>query len=303
MHHPNTDTIDLTDVQLFVAVSTERSFVGASRKTGVPTSTVSRAVARLEESLGVRLLHRTSRTVVATEDGAWLAERALPLVDELGNVLSDVKARDDEPSGRLRVTAPVMTGAERIGPALIAFAAAHPKVEVELRLTNAVLNLREEGIDLAFRAGPVVDPEVVARKLWSVPFVLAASPGFVKKALGGRKRLSAAKLAQVAAVVTTTPGASWRFLGAGGKAAEIIPRPHFSVSDPRVAVAAARAGLGMVRAPAELIEREGRALVRLECELGEPEGRDLFAVYSSRRLLPARVRAAIDWVSKERSGA
>src|SRR3954447_7175043 len=111
MHHPNIETIDLTDVQLFVAVATERSFVGASHKTGVPTSTVSRAVARLEEALGVRLLHRTSRTVVATEDGAWRAERALPLVDERGNVLSDVKARDDEPSGRLRVTAPVMTGA------------------------------------------------------------------------------------------------------------------------------------------------------------------------------------------------
>lgn len=295
MHHPTHETIQLADVQQFVAVARLQSFVGASRKTGVPTSTLSRAVARLEETLGVRLLHRTSRKVVATPDGAWLLERAQPLLHELGDVLSDVQARDDEPSGKLRVTAPVVTGAERIGPALIAFAAAHPRLELELELTNAVLNLREEGIDLAFRAGPVTDPEVVARKLWSAPFALAASPGFVKKVLAGRRRLSAAKLAQVPAVVTK-PGARWRFLGATGKPVELVPRPHFSASDPRVAIAAARAGLGVVRAPAALIEREGKALIVLRCELGEPEGRDMFAVYPSRRLQPARVKAAIEWV-------
>jgi LysR family transcriptional regulator AphB len=297
MHHPIRETIDLTDVQLFVAVAKQQSFVGASRRTGVPTSTVSRAVARLEETLGVRLLHRTSRRVVATHEGAWLLERALPLTDELGNLLSDMRERDDEPSGRLRVTAPVVTGAERIGPALIAFAAAHPRLQLELQLTNAVLNLREEGIDLAFRAGPVTDPDVVARKLWSAPFALAASPAFVKRALAGGKRVSAAMLAEVAAVVTR-PGAPWRFLGPGGRPTELVPRPHFSANDPRVAVAAAKAGLGVVRAPRELIEREGKALVQLECELGQPEGRDMFAVYPSRRLLPARVKAAIEWVRK-----
>jgi LysR family transcriptional regulator, transcriptional activator AphB len=300
-HHPIPATVDLTDVQLFVAVAKQQSFVGASRKTGVPTSTVSRAVARLEEALGQRLLHRTSRKVVATQEGAWLLERALPLVDELRGLLEDVQERNDEPSGRLRVTAPVMTGAERIGPALIAFAAAHPQLELELRLTNAVLNLRDEGIDLAFRAGPVTDLDVVARKLWSAPFALAASPAFVKKRLGGRKRLSAAKLAELPAVVTQS-GAVWRFLGEGGKPAVLVPQPHFSANDPRVAVAAAKAGLGVVRAPRELIDREGQGLVLLECELGELEGRDMFAVYPSRRLLPARVKAAIEWVRKAPQG-
>jgi DNA-binding transcriptional LysR family regulator len=297
MHHPTGETIDLTDVRLFVAVAKQQSFVGASRKIGVPASTVSRAVARLEETLGVRLLHRTSRSVVATHEGAWLLERALPLIDELGNLLSDVRERDEEPSGRLRVTAPLVTGAVRIGPALIAFAAAHPRVQLELQLTNSVLNLREEGIDLAFRAGPVTDPDVVARKLWSAPFALAASPAFVKRALAGRKRVSAATLAELPAVVTQ-PGARWRFLGSGSRAAELVPRPHFRANDPRVAIAAAKAGLGVVRAPRELIEREGKALIQLECELGQPESRDMFAVYPSRRLLPTRVKAAIEWVLK-----
>jgi DNA-binding transcriptional LysR family regulator len=297
MHHPINDTIDMTDVQLFVAVARHESFVQASRRTGVPTSTVSRAVARLEDALGTRLLHRTSRRVVATQEGAWLLQRAAPLVDELSAVLDDVKERDDEPSGRLRVTAPVLTGAERIGQALIAYAAQHPRLSMELQLTNAVLDLRDEGLDLAFRAGPVTDPDVIARKLWALPFALAASPGFVKKELHGRKRLSAARLAEVPAVVTRA-GVAWRFQGPDGKLTDLTPRAHFSANDPRVAVDAAKAGLGVVRAPLELVTREGKALVKLDCELGEPEGRQMFAVYPSRRLLPLRVKAAIDWVLK-----
>jgi len=299
MHHPVNATIDTSDVQLFVAVARAASFVGASRKTGVPTSTVSRAVARLEDALGQRLLNRTSRRVVPTEEGVWLLERTGPLLDELGGALSDVKARGDEPRGTLRVTAPVMTGSERIGQALIGYAARHPGLSLDLRLTNAVLNLQEEGLDLAFRAGPIADSELVARKLWDAPFVLAASPSFAKKALAGRKQLTAAKLAELPAVVTQ-PGAPWRFRGKDGKLTELRPNPHFTVNDPRVAVAAAKAGLGVVRAPRELVQGEGSALTTLGCELGEPEARTLFAVYPARRLLPLRVRAAIDWVLKSR---
>lgn len=297
MNHPIDETMQLADVQLFASVARHASFVAASRRTGVPTSTVSRAVARLEDALGTRLLHRTSRKVVLTPEGAWLLERAAPLVDELRHALSDVKERGGELSGRLRVTAPVVTGSGRIGEALIAYAARHPRLSLELELTNAVLDLREAGFDLAFRAGPVTDPDVVARKLWSAPFALAASPQFVKRELDGLRKLSAERVERVAAVVSR-PNTVWKFVGRDGKPIEVRPREHFRANDPRLAVAAARAGLGVVRAPRELIELEGKALVTLDCELGELEGRDLFAVYPSRRLLPLRVKAAIDWVMK-----
>ncbi|RYZ01497.1 MAG: LysR family transcriptional regulator [Myxococcales bacterium] len=297
MHHPAVETIDLSDVQLFVAVARAASFVGASRKTGVPTSTVSRAIARLEESLGKRLLHRTSRRVSLTQEGAWLLERTASLMEELDVAVADLRARETVPSGTLRVTAPLMTGAEHIAPALLSFAAAHPRVRLQLELTNAVLALREEGLDLAFRAGPVVEADVIARKLWEAPFALAASPAFVKKALGGRSRVSAEQLAELPAVVAR-PGATWKLRGADGTVSELQPRERVAVSDPRVAVAAAQAGLGVVRAPLALVRRKGSGLVRLQCELGEPEPRALFVVYPSRRLLPLRVRAAIDWVAK-----
>ena len=297
MHHPMNETIDPSDVQLFVAVARAASFVGASRKTGVPTSSVSRAIARLEDRLGKRLLHRTSRRVTLTLEGAWLLERAAPLLDELGGALSRLGEQEREPSGVLRVTAPVMSGAEKIGPALIAFAAAHPRISLELRLTNAVLSLHEDGLDLAFRAGPITDTEVIAKKLFEEPFVLAAAPSLVKKVLRGRRRVTAARLAELPAVVAQ-PGAVWRFHDARGKTTELKPNARFSVNDPRVAVQGAKAGLGVVRAAKALVQREGRSLQILDCELGELEGRAVFAVYPSRRLLPLRVRAAIDWVDR-----
>lgn len=302
MHHPDYATVDLGDVRLFVAVARLASYVAASRKTGVPTSTVSRAVVRLEEALGTRLLHRTSRKVVPTQEGAWLLERAAPLLEELSTTLEDVKARDDEPSGRLRVTAPVATGSERVARALIEYAARHPRLSLDLQLSNRVLNLREEGLDLAFRAGPVTDGDLVAKKLWSVAFGLAASPSFVKKVLRGRRTLSAAKLAELPAVVTQA-GSRWVFRGPGAKLTPLKPNEHFIVNDPRVAVAAAKSGLGVLRAARELLRREGDALVLLECELGELQSREMYAVYPSRRLLPQRVKGAIDWVTKHGPGS
>ncbi|WP_232288243.1 substrate binding domain-containing protein [Anaeromyxobacter sp. K] len=231
---------------------------------------------------------------------ARLLARAAPLLDQLRDLLEDATERDEEPAGRLRVTAPVVTGAERVGRTLIAYAAAHPRVTVDLRLTNSVLSLVEEALDLAFRVGPVAEADVVARRLWAIPYALAASPALVARALGGRRRVDAARLARAPAVVTH-PGRPWRFRGADGAVRELRPNERFAASDPRVAVEAALAGLGVVRAPAEMVAA-ARGLVPLECALGEPEGRELFAVYPSRRLVPRRVRDAIDWVRRAGPG-
>lgn len=299
MLHPMSGMISLEDVRLFAAVAHHLSFVEAARRTGVPTSTVSRRVAQLEEALGVRLLQRTSRRVGLTGEGARLIERAGPLLDELGSVLDRAADREDEPAGRLRVTAPVMTGAQRIAPALFSFAARHPRLSLELTLTNAVVPLVEEGIDLAFRAGPVQDADLVARRMWSLPYALAASPRLVQDALEGRSRLARASLGSMPAVLSH-PGAAWRLRRRDGSIEEVRPRAKLCVNDPRVAITAAAQGLGVVCAPREVIEQQGEALVELTVTGRTIEPRELFAVYPSRRLLSTRVRLAIDWVMKHR---
>lgn len=290
------------DLRLFVEVARHASFTEGARRTGTPTSTVSRAILRLEGALGVRLLQRTSRRVTTTAEGAQLLERAGPLIEQLDALAEEITSQREEPAGRLRVTAPLVSGREHIGPALAAFAAANPAISVELHLSNAVVDLVEEGFDLGFRAGPVTQRELVARKLWSVPFAFAAAPSFVERALGGRTRLGRAQLETVPAVVIR-PGARWRLCGKDGAVVELRPREHLSVNDQAVMIEAARHGVGLVCLPRSLIERAGRSLVLLSSAVGEPEPRELFAVYPSRRLLSRRVRLAIDWVARHAAPA
>jgi LysR family transcriptional regulator AphB len=297
MLRPMNGMMSLDDVRIFLAVAQYSSFVEAARRTGVPTSTVSRRVAQLEEALGKRLLQRTSRRVGLTHEGERLRERAGPLLEGLASVLDKAADREEEPAGRLRVTAPVSTGAQRIAPALFSFAAQHPRLTLELRLTNAMVSLVEEGFDLAFRVGPVQDAELVARRMWSAPFALAASPRFVRQVLRGRTQLDRDSLGEVPAILTQ-PGGSWRLRRRDGSIEEFRPRERISVNDPRVAISAAAEGLGVVCAAKESIEQQGPALTQLTVTARTIEPRELFAVYPSRRQLPARVRLALDWVAK-----
>jgi DNA-binding transcriptional LysR family regulator len=285
--------ISLDDLRLFLAVARDRNFAAAAKRVGVPTSTLSRRIAALEASVGARLLQRSSRRVGLTDEGARLADRAGLALDELVALVDQAVDRDAEPAGRLRVTAPVLTGAQRLAPALFAFAAAHPKVDLELNLTNAVVPLVEQGYDLAFRAGPVRDRDLIARKLWSSPQAFAAAPSLLRE-LGGRTALTRATLERAPGIYTRKAG--WRLLCRDGSSDHVVARRRVVVNDPRVAIGAAVAGLGVVCAPVEALAAYGPELVQLTIVGRRPEPRDIFAVYPSRTLVPARVRAALAWV-------
>jgi len=295
MIHPGSGMIPLDDLQLFLAVARTRSFVAAARRLAVPTSTLSRRIAALEDALGARLLQRTSRRVGLTDEGARLAERAGTQLDDLVAVVDQTIDRDVEPAGRLRVTAPVLTGSHRIAPALFGFAAAHPRIVLELNLTNAVVPLVEAGYDLAFRVGPIRDRELIARKLWSLPQKLAAAPSVVRTQLAGKTRITRDALARVPAIVTRA--SRWNLVDRRGIVEEITARERVMVNDPRLAIAAAVAGLGVVCVTVDALEAYGPSLVELTVTGRRPEPRDLFAVYPSRTLVPTRVRAALAWVA------
>jgi len=196
--------IELDDYRIFVAVAREGSFVAASRKTGVPTSTVSRAVARLESRIGARLVHRTSRRVSLSSDGERLLARVGPLIDGLSTVIAETRDQTTQPAGVLRVTAPVVSGSGWVGRSLASFAEAYPRVQVELRVTNTVVDLVGDRFDLGFRGGPVEDARLVARRIWSAPNVLVASPAFVERALSGRRLVTRAQLESLPAIVHGT---------------------------------------------------------------------------------------------------
>lgn len=296
----------LDDLALFVAVARLGSFVGAARQTRTPTSTVSRTIARLEDRLEVPLFRRTSRKVSLTEEGRQLLLRAAPYLDGLGEALAEATDRRREPAGTIRITAPVFTGATRVTAALASFARAHPRITVEIDTSNAMRDLVLDGYDFGIRVGPNVDADFVARKLWTGRFGLFATEGVLYDALGarrGRGGKSARRDVDRATLergpcVVLRAAAAWRFRDRAGNLVEVKPRERFIVNDPRAAVQAARAGVGFVLAPLDAAA-DARELVAVTCERMVPEPTELHLVYPTRRLLPQRVRLAIEWLLRE----
>ena len=284
----------MDDLSIVLAVANCGGFAAAARETGMPTSTVSRAVARLEAHLGLRIFQRTSRTICLTAEGERLVRGTSPLVEELREKVGSVRHQATELSGTLRVTAPLVSGATAIADALLAFAEAHPRLTVELSITNSLVDLVAQRVDLAFRGGPIECGDFIASKLWRVPYVIAASQTFIEEQLGGERGIDAQHLRTLPTVQSSST-ASWCFVQPDGTRAEVQPASKFVVNDLRVAIKAAQRGMGIVRTPQTLGEAAG--LVRLDVSsLGEPEPREMYAVYPSRQFVPNRVRQAVSWV-------
>jgi DNA-binding transcriptional LysR family regulator len=172
--------INLDDVAAFVRVVDRGGFAPVARDLKVPTSTVSRAVARLEETLGTRLVQRTTRSVRATAEGRSFYDEVAPAIAALHHAARGVEGTDRLPRGRLRVTAPTDLGPNFLAEAVVEFTRRHPRVEVELVLTGRMVNLVEEGIDVALRAGKLADSSLVAKKLGDSPLEMYASVAYIQ---------------------------------------------------------------------------------------------------------------------------
>jgi len=178
---PVMSDLDLNDVAAFVRVVENTGFAKAARELGVPTSTVSRAVARLEETVGVRLLHRTTRNLSVTSEGHAFHQRVAPLVNSLRDATRTLETGGKEPEGLLRITAPNDLGSAFLSEEVVRFAERYPLLRVELILTNRKLNLVSEGIDVAVRAGRLEASSLVARKLGALQADLYASPSYAER--------------------------------------------------------------------------------------------------------------------------
>jgi DNA-binding transcriptional LysR family regulator len=175
-------TIDLSRISYFVTVAELASFSATGRKLGVPTSTVSRAVAGLEDELGLQLLQRTTRHVSLTADGVALYEKLAPAWHAVSSALAAAPERD-QPAGVLRVTAPPDMGAMFLARAIPRFTARYPLVSVDVWLTSRAVDIVREGFDFAIRgaAGPLADSSLVARTLAPAELHLYASPSYLAR--------------------------------------------------------------------------------------------------------------------------
>jgi len=169
------------NIVTFVEVVRERSLSGAARRLGLPKSTVSRRLRRLEQELSVQLLHRNSRAVTLTDSGRQLYQAVHPAVDSLGSAVTDLSRSSQELRGTVRLTAPADLGRMVVADMLVAFLERYPELSLELLFDNRIVDLVQEGVDLAVRAGRVSGPELVARKLCDSELQLAASPALAER--------------------------------------------------------------------------------------------------------------------------
>jgi DNA-binding transcriptional LysR family regulator len=173
--------MDLDGIAIFVKVMQAGSFSRAARLLGMPNSTVSAKVSALEKRLGVTLLQRTTRKLRATQAGEAYFHRCVQALEELQAAENELETARGEPTGRLRLTAPVEVG-HNLLPALVhAFVNKYPQMTVEVMVTNRVLDLVAEGVDLAIRAGPLKDSSLIAKRFDLGYFGLWASPDYLTK--------------------------------------------------------------------------------------------------------------------------
>ncbi|CDY75542.1 Transcriptional regulator, LysR family [Caballeronia glathei] len=174
------ERLDLLDVALFVRAAALANVSSAGREFGLSAAAASARLAHLERMLGARLLHRTTRRVSVTQEGEVFAEHARALLDAADAARASVGRALAEPYGRLRVTMPSSLGRQHVSPLIPAFLRQYPGVSVDLRLTDQVVDLVDEGIDLAIRIGALKDSTLVARKLATNRRVLCASPAYLE---------------------------------------------------------------------------------------------------------------------------
>jgi DNA-binding transcriptional LysR family regulator len=291
--------MDLNRVAAFARVVQDGSFTAAARALGVPKSSVSRSVAQLEQDLGARLLHRTTRKLHLTEAGTAFYDRvarALADIDEATDAAADTQA---QPRGTVRVTAPLDVGVWALAGIVARFARSHPTISIEVSLANRVVDLAAEGIDLAVRAGPVRDGSLVARRVGTVEAGLYASSRWVKR---NGMPSTLAELAQVDCILfrPVSGRSTWQLVTHDGREETVTVTGRVGSDDLSFVRKAALAGAGIGLIPQFLCAREWQSgkLVRVLPEWSLA-GSELNIVYASARFLPQRVAVVRDYLVKE----
>lgn len=285
------------EMKTFVAVVDAGSFIGAADPLGMSKAAVSRHVSDLEQRLGVRLLQRTTRRLSLTDEGQAFYARskeALALVDEAE---TEIRSRSTEASGVVRVNAPHTFGVLHLAPLWGAFMDANPRVSLEVTLSDRVVDLVDEGFDLAIRIATLPNSTLVSRKLASTRVMLCASPAYLAR-VGTPMRPADLALHQVIAYSYWASRDEWTFTGPDG---EVTVRTHARLyaNNGDTCLAAALNGQGIILQPSFLVADDVRAgrLVELmpayrSIELG------IYAVYPTRKQLALKVRRLIDYLAE-----
>ena len=292
--------MDVSTLQLFVEVVRQGSFAAVARDRQLDPSSVSRAIANLEKELGVRLLQRTTRQLSPTEAGMTYFERVEPLVEELQQALAVTTDISQQPKGQLRVTASVSFGLTCIVPLLPQFAAQYPDLTVDLLLTDTVVDLLAERVDLAVRLGRLADSTLMAQRLMPTRYSVCASPAYLSRAAPLRQPQDV-EHHDCLRFPLAGFRSRWRFQDHDGGLTEVAVSGRTVISSAIALQQCAIAGMGLALLPHWLIEADIQRgdLVRVLPEYAVTAtdfNTAAWLVYPSRSYVPRKVRVFIDFL-------
>ena len=289
---------NLAGLRVFTRVVESESFSAAGRDLGLAPSSVSRRIGELEQALGVRLFHRSTRKLSLTEAGETYYERSREILRALEEAALAVSERRAEPSGVLRLTAPTSLAPRHIAPAIAAFQARYPLVTLVMSVTDRTADILGEGFDLAIRAGRLEDSSLVARKLGEARRLACASPAYLERA--GRPTHPEELRDHACLTFRRHAGSNlWRFLK-DGETHEVRASGPFVADDSETLVSAACSGLGIVLGPEWLVGPAlgtGALFKVLPDYAAEPATTPLYAVTPPGPHLAPKIRAFVDFLA------
>ncbi|KYF64425.1 LysR family transcriptional regulator [Sorangium cellulosum] len=285
----------LDALRVFIAVAEEEGFAPAARRLSMSPPAVTRAIAALEERIGTRLLHRTTRIVRLTEAGARFLTDCKRILGEIEEAEASAAGSHAELRGQIGVTAPVMFGRMFVAPVVFDFLARHPRVSARTLLVDRVVDMLDEGLDVAVRIAHLPDSSLTAIRVGSVRLVVCASPDYLAARGAPGTPADLARLDTIGFSQAASP-AEWSF-SSGARVEKVLPPSQLLVNTADVAIAAAVAGRGLARVLSYQVGPELRAgRLRIVLPAFEPPPVPVHVVHPEGPRAAARVRAFVDFL-------
>lgn len=272
------------------------SFSAAARRLGIPPTSLARKITDLETHLGARLLHRTTRSLRLTDAGNAYVAAARRIVEDVEEAERIVAGEYAEPRGELVITAPTMFGRLHVVPIVAQFLAGYPKIDVRLLLTDTLVHLVDERVDVAVRLGELVDSSLVARRVGAMRTVICASPGCLAAHGTPRTPQDVAALPTIAVGDIANRHHIWRFGGRPQDVVDVAIAPRMAVTSNEAAAAAAVLGVGLTRQRLyQVADHLASGALRLCLDGFEPRPDPVHVLQTAREHLPLKARKFIEF--------